>query len=76
MYVSYLGFNNLHELNKSTESLWSDVPYFFLFFRRYFTKKRREVKYMINGYPDNMLYDEIKGFNPIILNGDLNKIDL
>lgn len=31
---------------------------------------------MINGYPDNMLYDEIKGFNPIILNGDLNKIDL
>lgn len=32
--------------------------------------------YMINGYPDNMLYDEIKGFNPIILNGDLNKIDL
>lgn len=30
--------------------------------------------YMINGYPDNMLTDEIKGFTPIILNGDINKI--
>lgn len=31
--------------------------------------------YMYNGYPDNMLYDEIKGFNPIIINGDLDKIN-
>jgi len=30
--------------------------------------------YMINGYPNNMLFDEIKGFAPIILNGDVNKI--
>ena len=30
--------------------------------------------YLINDIPDNMLYDEIKGFNPIILNEDLNKI--
>lgn len=28
--------------------------------------------YMMNGFPDNMLLDEIKGFNPIILNGDIN----
>ena len=32
--------------------------------------------YMMNDLPDNMLYDEIKGFNPTILNGDLNKICL
>lgn len=31
--------------------------------------------YMINGYPNNMLYDEIKGFAPIILNGNLNLIN-
>lgn len=30
--------------------------------------------YMINDYPDNMLLDEIKGFNPIILNGNLDLI--
>ena len=30
--------------------------------------------YMLNGYPNNMLYDEIKGFNPTIINGDLDKI--
>ena len=30
--------------------------------------------YMMNGYPDNMLYDEIKGFAPIIINGDLNLV--
>lgn len=30
--------------------------------------------YMMNGYPDNMLFDEIKGFNPIIINGNLDEI--
>ncbi len=30
--------------------------------------------YMLNGYPDNMLYDEIKGFKPIILDGDINNL--
>ena len=30
--------------------------------------------YMMNPVPLNILYDEIVGFNPIILNGDLNKI--
>jgi hypothetical protein len=30
--------------------------------------------YMLNDYPDNMLYDEIKGFNPIIINGNLDLI--
>ena len=30
--------------------------------------------YMMNNYPDNMLLDEIKGMNPIIINGDLTKI--
>lgn len=32
--------------------------------------------YLYNDLPDknNMLYDEIKGFNPVILNGDLDKI--
>ena len=28
--------------------------------------------YMMNGFPDNMLLDEIKAFRPIILNGDIN----
>ena len=30
--------------------------------------------FMYNGMPNNMLYDEIKGFNPTILNGDLDLI--
>ena len=30
--------------------------------------------YMYNGYPDNMLYDEIKGFNPTILDGKIENI--
>lgn len=30
--------------------------------------------YLMNDYPNNMLLDEIKGFNPTIINGDLNKI--
>lgn len=30
--------------------------------------------YMINDFPDNMLLDEIKGFNPIIINNDLTII--
>ena len=32
--------------------------------------------YMYNDYPDNMLYDEIKGFNPTILDGKIDKIIL
>ena len=31
--------------------------------------------YMYNGYPDNLLYDEIKGFNPIIINRDINGVE-
>lgn len=30
--------------------------------------------YIMNDIPDNILKDEIIGFNPIILNGDLSKI--
>ena len=30
--------------------------------------------FILNNYPDNMLFDEIKGFNPIILDGDLDRI--
>lgn len=30
--------------------------------------------FMMNGYPDNLLLDEIKGFAPIIINGDLNLV--
>ena len=31
--------------------------------------------YMMNGYPDNMLLDEIKGFKPIILDGKVENIN-
>jgi hypothetical protein len=30
--------------------------------------------YIFNDYPDNMLYDEIKGFHPIVLKGNLDLI--
>lgn len=30
--------------------------------------------FMMNGYPDNLLLDEIKGFAPILINGDLNLV--
>ena len=30
--------------------------------------------YMINDIPNGLLKDEIIGFNPIIINGDLDKI--
>lgn len=30
--------------------------------------------FLINGIPEGMLYDEIEGFNPIILNGDLDLV--
>ena len=30
--------------------------------------------FMLNDYPNNMLLDEIKGFNPVILNGILDLI--
>lgn len=30
--------------------------------------------YLYNDIPDGMLYDELQGFAPIILNGDLSKI--
>ena len=30
--------------------------------------------FMMNDFPDNMLLDEIKGFNPTIINGDLSMI--
>ena len=30
--------------------------------------------YMLNDYPDNMLLDEIKGFNPTIINNDISKV--
>ena len=30
--------------------------------------------YMLNGFPESMLIDEIKGFNPILLNGNINNL--
>lgn len=30
--------------------------------------------YLYNNIPDGMLFDEISGFSPIVINGDLNKI--
>ena len=30
--------------------------------------------FIMNDLPENMLLDEIKGFNPIVINGDLNRI--
>ncbi len=30
--------------------------------------------YLYNNIPDGMLFDEIEGFDPIIINGDLNLI--
>lgn len=30
--------------------------------------------YLYNDIPDGMLFDEIEGFDPIIINGDLNLI--
>lgn len=30
--------------------------------------------YMLNGFPESLLLDEIKGFNPVILNGNINNI--
>ena len=30
--------------------------------------------YLYNDIPDGILFDEIQGFNPIIINGDLDKI--
>ena len=30
--------------------------------------------FIYNDYPDNMLLDEIKGFNPIIINEDISKV--
>ena len=30
--------------------------------------------YLYNDIPDGMLYDEIEGFNPVIINGDLDKV--
>ena len=30
--------------------------------------------YLYNDIPEGMLYDEIKGFKPTIINGDLNKL--
>ena len=31
--------------------------------------------YMINDFPNNLLLDEIKGFNPIIINGNIKLIN-
>lgn len=31
--------------------------------------------YMLNGFPESLLLDEIKGFNPVILNGDMSNIE-
>ena len=31
--------------------------------------------YLYNDIPEGMLYDEIEGFNPIIINKDLNKVE-
>lgn len=30
--------------------------------------------FRLTDYPDNMLLDEIKGFNPIIINEDISKV--
>lgn len=30
--------------------------------------------YMLNGFPESMLLDEIKGFNPILLNGKIDSL--
>ena len=31
--------------------------------------------YLMNDIPNNMLYDEIKGFNPVVINNNLSNIN-
>ena len=31
--------------------------------------------YLYNNIPEGILFDEIQGFNPIIINGDLSKVE-
>ena len=45
------------------------------FLEMYDAFRLRKKIYMLNDIPKGMLYDEIEGFAPIILNNDLNKID-
>ena len=40
----------------------------------YKTFKKNKKIYLYNDIPEGMLYDEISGFSPIIINGDLSLI--
>jgi hypothetical protein len=44
------------------------------FLEMYEAFMNNKIIYMLNQYPDNMLLDEIKGFKPIILNGDISNL--
>ncbi len=44
------------------------------FLEMYDAFRLEKTIYMINDIPDGLLKDEIIGFNPIIINGDLNKL--
>jgi len=45
------------------------------FLEMYEAFMQNKVIYMYNSYPDNMLKDEIRGFKPIYIAGDLDKIN-
>ena len=44
------------------------------FLEMYEAFRNNKKIYMYNGVPEGLLYDEIDGFSPIIINGDLEKI--
>lgn len=45
------------------------------FLEMYEAFMQKKKIYILNDYPKNMLIEEIKGFNPIVLNGDLSLIE-
>lgn len=44
------------------------------FLEMYEAFRNNKKIYMYNGIPEGLLFDEIDGFSPIIINGDLGKI--
>ena len=52
----------------------TDEEYLNFFREMYEAFMNNKKIFMLNDYPDNMLLDEIKGFNPIIINEDISKI--
>ena len=70
-YISESQINYLRQFDKNGKKNYIGGATFIEIYEAFMKNKKI---FLYNDVPEGMLYDEISGFSPIVINGDLNLV--